>query len=464
MNLIFRPFHTLKGGAGFLQLESIGKVTHTTENLLQIFRADPAKWRHEFIDILMKSSDLLRNMLDQVETEFHDSGFDDEMADLISILEKRFQELSSQSKEKGEIQGDYLPVISGPPTKPLEAVLKQTASFLTSLVESNWKVLESEKNYKETIELIEELVRHYHQIVDRDPVASNELFYLPGSEKADSNRSAGESTGLESTKKEPVDEITDKLKGFATSTLEHLENIEGIMLVLDKIPGDVDTNEYLQSALRSFHTIKGNAGFLNQNLIESVSHSAENTITGIQDGKINLDENSIALVFQIVDTLRSAVSSLSEENPINRDALSEIEKKLALMSSEKDPSLLGNILVKMGKVKSDDVKEAIKHQKAPLGDLLIKMGKVSKNDIDEALTQQQSAKKQTVAAALMGQSSVAKMQDIRVSLEKLDLLFDLVGELIISESMIARHPALAAVESDSIKNISGQLHRNMRNG
>lgn len=462
MNLIFRPFHTLKGSAGFLQLESIGKITHTTENLLQIFRADPSKWRHEFIDILMKSSDLLRNMLDQVETEFHDMGFDQEMADLIATLEERFRELSAQTIEKGEISSDHLPAISGPPSLPLESVLKQAATFLHSLVETNWKALEGERNYQETIDLIEELVRHYHQVANGSAPTDNALFYLPEKEQLEITETAPGPQKQVSLKKEPLFDTPDKLKGFVTTTLEHLENIEGIMLVLDKIPGDVDSNEYLQSALRSFHTIKGNAGFLNQNLIESVSHLAENTITGIQDGKISLDENSISLVFQIVDTLRSALSSISEESPVNQDALLEIEKKLSALSMEKDPSLLGNILVKMGKVKSDDVNEAIKHQKAPLGDLLIKMGKASKDDIDEALTEQQATKKQSVAG-LMPQSSVAKMQDIRVSLEKLDHLFDLVGELIISESMIARHPAMAAVESDSIKHISGQLHRNMRN-
>ncbi len=461
MNLIFRPFHTLKGGAGFLQLESIGKITHTTENLLQIFRADPGKWKHEYIDILMQSSDLLRQLLDQVEIEYHDKGFEEEMADLIAVLEQKFGELNQKVPEQVEGKLGALPSVSGPPTLPLDEVLKKCALFLHSMVESNWKSFKSDRNYQETIDLIEELIKHYNQISAKKGTESGDLFYLPDSDKTE-KPALDESLLEEKTESDSTEKVEERLKNFVTTTSEHLENIEGVMLVIDKIPDDVNTDEYLQSAMRSFHTIKGNAGFLNQNLIESISHIAENTITGIQDGKIKLDEHAASAIFQVVDTLRSAISSISKEEQVNQDELLEIEKKLSALTSEQDSHLLGNILVKMGKVASNDVSEAIKQQKAPLGDLLVKMGKASKDDINKALTEQQSSKKPTTSN-LMSQASVAKMQDIRVSLEKLDHLFDLVGELIISESMISRHPAMLAMESDSIKGISSQLHRNMRN-
>ncbi len=461
MNLIFRPFHTLKGGAGFLQMENIGKITHTTENLLQIFRADPSKWKHEYIDILMQSSDLLRQMLDQVELQYHDKGFEEEMADLIAVLEHEFSELNQLVPEQTFGELGALPTASGLPKLPLDEVLKRAALFLHSLVQSNWESIDSDKKYHDTIDLIEELIRHYNQVTNQNESESQDLFYLPQSKHAE-KQALEETMPVEDSSGEPDEKAFDRLKNFVTTTSEHLENIEGTMLVLDKIPDDVDTDEYLQSAMRSFHTIKGNAGFLNQHLIENISHIAENTITNIQDGKIKLDENAIAAIFQVVDTLRSAISSISKEEQVNQDDLLEVEKKLSALDSEQDSTLLGNILVKMGKVESNDVNEAIKQQKAPLGDLLVKMGKASKEDINQALTEQQTVKKPS-ATNLMSQASVAKMQDIRVSLEKLDHLFDLVGELIISESMISRHPAMLAMESDSIKGISSQLHRNMRN-
>ena len=38
VNSIFRLFHSMKGSAGFLELDNIVKLTHKAENLLDIFR------------------------------------------------------------------------------------------------------------------------------------------------------------------------------------------------------------------------------------------------------------------------------------------------------------------------------------------------------------------------------------------------------------------------------------------
>jgi chemotaxis protein histidine kinase CheA len=38
LNTIFRLFHSVKGGAGFLQLDNVTKVTHEAETLLNLFR------------------------------------------------------------------------------------------------------------------------------------------------------------------------------------------------------------------------------------------------------------------------------------------------------------------------------------------------------------------------------------------------------------------------------------------
>ena len=38
INTIFRCFHSIKGGAGFLNLNNIQKLTHSAETLLDLFR------------------------------------------------------------------------------------------------------------------------------------------------------------------------------------------------------------------------------------------------------------------------------------------------------------------------------------------------------------------------------------------------------------------------------------------
>jgi two-component system chemotaxis sensor kinase CheA len=64
LNLLFRGVHTIKGGAGFLGLTSIGNLTHSMESLLTLARANKLHLTHKHIDALLLSSDRLAAMID----------------------------------------------------------------------------------------------------------------------------------------------------------------------------------------------------------------------------------------------------------------------------------------------------------------------------------------------------------------------------------------------------------------
>jgi two-component system chemotaxis sensor kinase CheA len=67
-----------------------------------------------------------------------------------------------------------------------------------------------------------------------------------------------------------------------------------------------------------------------------------------------------------------------------------------------------------------------------------------------------------VSAAAGGQAGATQQkakQDIRVDLHKLDLLINLVGELVIAESMVTRCPAVAHVEDEYYNRAKHQLRR-----
>jgi two-component system chemotaxis sensor kinase CheA len=78
INTVFRLFHSLKGGAGFLDLNTISGVTHEAETLLDMFRKGSGPLTSVHIDLMNRSCDFIRGLLDQIETEFHDQGYEDE--------------------------------------------------------------------------------------------------------------------------------------------------------------------------------------------------------------------------------------------------------------------------------------------------------------------------------------------------------------------------------------------------
>jgi len=75
INNIFRPFHTIKGVSGFLNLKTINKLAHATENLLDDVRNGKRPMDSDVIDIVLNVGDSLKGMVENIK-EVLDSGPD----------------------------------------------------------------------------------------------------------------------------------------------------------------------------------------------------------------------------------------------------------------------------------------------------------------------------------------------------------------------------------------------------
>ena len=86
LNGIFRLFHSIKGTASFLDFQAIISVTHEAETLLDIFRKGRAVVTPYHADILCRTTDFVRSMLDVVERKLTDEGFEAEAGYLVDDL------------------------------------------------------------------------------------------------------------------------------------------------------------------------------------------------------------------------------------------------------------------------------------------------------------------------------------------------------------------------------------------
>jgi len=66
LNGIFRGFHTVKGGAGFLNLTALVDICHITENIFDILRNGDRVADAELMDYILKALDLVNEMFDAV--------------------------------------------------------------------------------------------------------------------------------------------------------------------------------------------------------------------------------------------------------------------------------------------------------------------------------------------------------------------------------------------------------------
>jgi len=67
LNAIFRGFHTVKGGAGFLQLDALVECCHVAENVFDLLRNGQLSVTTELMDVVLQALDAVNEMFDQVK-------------------------------------------------------------------------------------------------------------------------------------------------------------------------------------------------------------------------------------------------------------------------------------------------------------------------------------------------------------------------------------------------------------
>ncbi|MBN1956809.1 MAG: chemotaxis protein CheA, partial [Desulfuromonadales bacterium] len=168
--------------------------------------------------------------------------------------------------------------------------------------------------------------------------------------------------------------------------------------------------------------------------------------------------NPFETLIQAVDALKDGLNSLSTDNP---DSIDNLDLHLEALKNLPAPRL-GEVLVEKGVVDQQTVDYALSQQKKPLGDVLIGLGKATSDQVDEALSSQSQIRKEVVLPQQKAKQVAAKKQDIRVDLEKLDNLINLIGELVIAENMLIHNPDLDGLELESFNKAAQQMGKLVR--
>ncbi|BCD68406.1 chemotaxis protein CheA [Nitratiruptor sp. YY09-18] len=101
LNQIFRGIHTLKGGAGFLGLESIINLAHVIESIFDKLRNDQMQLDSNKMDIILEGIDILKNSLRSLQ-ETHEIPDPEDISDIMQklhdLLEDKLPETQEQPK------------------------------------------------------------------------------------------------------------------------------------------------------------------------------------------------------------------------------------------------------------------------------------------------------------------------------------------------------------------------------
>jgi two-component system chemotaxis sensor kinase CheA len=101
LNAIFRPFHTIKGVSGFLNLAEINRLAHSAENLLDKARNRELRVEGMVIDVILEAVDTLKRMIEGVRDGLEQGTSLDNGVD-IGPLTGRIERILSDVEALGE--------------------------------------------------------------------------------------------------------------------------------------------------------------------------------------------------------------------------------------------------------------------------------------------------------------------------------------------------------------------------
>ncbi|MGD9157451.1 MAG: chemotaxis protein CheA [Desulfobacteraceae bacterium] len=93
INSIFRPFHTIKGVSGFMNLTGINRLSHSAENLLVKAREGEIRVDSQIIDIILETVDMLKRMIDECRKKLEGASSTIAFPD-ITPLKNRLDEIN----------------------------------------------------------------------------------------------------------------------------------------------------------------------------------------------------------------------------------------------------------------------------------------------------------------------------------------------------------------------------------
>lgn len=240
------------------------------------------------------------------------------------------------------------------------------------------------------------------------------------------------------------------LTDFVLEAREHLEQIEQHALALEKDP---TAAESIHSVFRAFHTIKGLAGFLDLGAIQELSHAVEDLLDRVRNAKIVVVPAIVDVVLESADHLENEINAIEKRNagaapgpPMDHQRLlSKIQQIIADGDAPTGPALPPAPGPEDGPGPPAGAPKPMSATVPPV-----------------TVTLQGQEGKSVPASAQTMQDARCKTPDafsVRVETAKLDTLMDMVGEMVIAQTILCHDPLLVASKDPRLLGEIMQLTR-----
>jgi len=213
----------------------------------------------------------------------------------------------------------------------------------------------------------------------------------------------------------------DVLEYFVPEAVEHLESMAQSLVALE---GEGSTDAEIAALFRAVHTLKGAAYTVGCGMIGDLAHRVEDMLGEVREHQRPLNRVAIETVFAGLDALRLLVRSGEDRADTRATAY---ERAMALLDGLPAIGALTEAVLEAETVSATTPSESAVAERAPRLEPV-------------AATRPAEPARRAAERARPSRDAGRRIRpSIRVSLDRLDALMNLVGELVITRSRLERH-------------------------
>lgn len=224
-------------------------------------------------------------------------------------------------------------------------------------------------------------------------------------------------------------EMKEIVDSFLIESKEIIDSLDLDLIELEKNPTD---ENLLNKVFRSFHTIKGASGFLNLNKLTSLTHRCEDILNKLRKKEAVLNSSVMDSILLGYDKMKELISSIEinhNEDVDTEDVIQKLQTTISKLENKSEETVLNIETPKAKKGRKKKSKTELSAEEIP--------GKEISKAEETSATNPANENKSSEAENNNQESKKAD-NSIRVDVEKLDELLNMVSELVLGRNRLAQ--------------------------
>lgn len=227
---------------------------------------------------------------------------------------------------------------------------------------------------------------------------------------------------------------------FIVETREIFENLDIDLVELENKPSDKDL---LNKVFRAFHTVKGTSGFLGLEKMTAITHRCEDILNKMRKDEIQLNEKIMTALLSAFDSMKALLKIIESTFTEEYDISSPIKKLEELFLEESEGAVSEEKNNNPKKTRKSG--KVAKTSKKNVGEIKIEKPEIVESPVGYKETEPAKSK----IDVLISQKSADNT--IRVDVERLDNLVNIVSELVLGRNRLTQIHQDASIQYEGTK-------------